>query len=154
MVLRPWGVQVSFWRKEALDGQKNNMSKAGLKLVLALALAFFVFALAGATEICNINTKQLAKCLPAVTGRSPPPPTRRCCKAIRHGDMNCLCQYKSVLPAMGIPPKNAFELPKKCGMKSRPRCWGKALKPTLARTTFRTSQIWSATTFLLVPCRD
>lgn len=101
------------------------MSKTVAKLPLAVVLLLFVSVFADATEICNIDTAELAECLPAVTGRSPPPPTRRCCKAIRHADMSCLCRYQSILPAMGIPPGNAFALPKKCRMKSRPRCRGK-----------------------------
>ncbi|KAK4753330.1 hypothetical protein SAY87_022128 [Trapa incisa] len=99
------------------------MSKTGLRL-LAVAVAVFALVQVEATEVCNIDTDQLAECLPAVTGKSPSPPTRRCCEAIRHGDMNCLCQYKSVLPSLGIPPENAFALPKKCGMNSQPKCRG------------------------------
>ncbi|OWM81338.1 hypothetical protein CDL15_Pgr007376 [Punica granatum] len=101
-------------------------SKTSMKLALALALVLFVFAVADATEICKIDTAELAECLPAVTGKSPPRPTRKCCGIVRRADMHCLCQYRSVLPAMGIPPENAFALPKKCGLKARPKCRGKA----------------------------
>ncbi|KAK4803906.1 hypothetical protein SAY86_003723 [Trapa natans] len=60
------------------------MSKTGLRL-LAVAVAVFALVQVEATEVCNIDTDQLAECLPAVTGKSPSPPTRRCCEAIRHG---------------------------------------------------------------------
>lgn len=74
------------------------------------------------STICNVDSTELAQCLPTISGKSPPPPTKGCCKVVRRVDMKCLCNYKSVLPSFGANPKLAMALPKKCGMKKRSKC--------------------------------
>ncbi|KAJ7960854.1 Protease inhibitor/seed storage/lipid transfer protein family protein [Quillaja saponaria] len=71
---------------------------------------------------CNVDSRKLTYCLPAVSGESPPPPTKQCCFVVRHANLPCLCSYKSVLSALGINPKYAFALPGKCGLKTPPQC--------------------------------
>ncbi|XP_021906109.1 putative lipid-transfer protein DIR1 [Carica papaya] len=88
-------------------------------LVLVMAL---MGAARGATGLCSIDPNKLDLCRAAVTGESPPPPTRQCCRVVRKADLPCLCSYKSVLPAFGINPTNAFALPAKCGIKTPPQC--------------------------------
>ncbi|KAF7831129.1 putative lipid-transfer protein DIR1 [Senna tora] len=100
--------------------------KAFVQLVLVVA-AIVVTALVGggaeAVVLCNTDSTKLNLCRAAVTGNQPPPPTEACCAVIRHANLPCLCKYKSVLPTLGIDPKNALALPSKCGLRS-PQCPG------------------------------
>ncbi|KAK3032461.1 hypothetical protein RJ639_037274 [Escallonia herrerae] len=59
----------------------------------------------------------LATCLPAITGTSPQPPTVGCCKVMHKTNLHCLCSYKDELRNLGVDPKTAMALPKKCGLK-------------------------------------
>ncbi|KAF8414197.1 hypothetical protein HHK36_002197 [Tetracentron sinense] len=89
--------------------------------VVVMALITIVGGAKGMT-ICNMDTTELAQCLPAIQGRSPSPPTKGCCAVMQKADMHCLCTYKSVLPTFGINPALAMALPKKCGLKPPPQC--------------------------------
>ncbi|KAJ0103475.1 hypothetical protein Patl1_04052 [Pistacia atlantica] len=98
---------------------------AKTQVFLKWVVAILVIALVGgarAVPVCNIDTKQLDPCKPAVTGNSPPRPSKECCKVVSKADLPCLCSYKNVLPAVGINPKHALALPKKCGLKTPPQC--------------------------------
>ncbi|KAI9186404.1 hypothetical protein LWI28_016895 [Acer negundo] len=76
-----------------------------------------------AFPICNIDsTEMMNQCLPSVSGKSPKPPSKQCCAAVRKAKLPCLCGYKNVLPALGIQPKLALALPKKCGLATPPEC--------------------------------
>uniref|UniRef100_A0A2N9GZW0 Bifunctional inhibitor/plant lipid transfer protein/seed storage helical domain-containing protein n=1 Tax=Fagus sylvatica TaxID=28930 RepID=A0A2N9GZW0_FAGSY len=112
---------------------RKNMDKASGKVSVQYVLVIMLIALvsyrAKAAAICNIDSTKLTQCLPAVNGQSPPPPTKQCCTVVRHANLPCLCNYKSLLPAFGINPTHALALPKKCGLKTPPQCRGKYLKP-------------------------
>lgn len=98
---------------------------AKTRVFVKWVVAVLLIALVGgarAVSVCNIDTKQLNPCMPAVTGESPPQPSKKCCKVISKANLPCLCSYKNVLPAVGINPKNALALPKKCGLETPPEC--------------------------------
>lgn len=82
---------------------------------------------AHAASICNIDSAQLNYCRRAVSGKSPTPPSKKCCGVVHRANLPCLCNYKAVLPSFGIDPALAMALPKKCGMKTPPEC-GKITK--------------------------
>ncbi|KAL9665627.1 hypothetical protein QQ045_021048 [Rhodiola kirilowii] len=93
-----------------------SISKSAL-LILFVALVLMASASEAANpKICNIIPSRLSLCRPAVTGKSPPPPTRRCCRVMLAVDLKCLCDYKDMLPALGLNPELAIALPKKCGL--------------------------------------
>ncbi|KAK3014532.1 hypothetical protein RJ639_010082 [Escallonia herrerae] len=56
----------------------------------------------------------LATCLPAIKGTSPQRPTLGCCKVMHKTNLHCLCSYKDELRNLGVDPKTAMALPKKC----------------------------------------
>ncbi|XP_028772514.1 putative lipid-transfer protein DIR1 [Neltuma alba] len=89
---------------------------------LVAALLIALLCVAQAVVICNVETSRLNLCRAAITGRYPPPPSRRCCAVIKQANLPCLCSYKSLLPAAGIDPKNALALPGKCGLRTPRRC--------------------------------
>ncbi|KAG6637703.1 putative lipid-transfer protein DIR1 [Carya illinoinensis] len=99
-------------------GGKTLVPYVGVAVILLIALV----GGAKATAICNIDSTKLNQCLPAVSGQSPPPPSKQCCSVVRLANLPCLCSYKSVLPAIGINPVYALALPKKCGLKTPPEC--------------------------------
>ncbi|KAF3453369.1 hypothetical protein FNV43_RR03809 [Rhamnella rubrinervis] len=89
----------------------------------------FFIVLAGrvsAITFCNIDSNQLSYCLPAVRGRSPPPPTENCCNVVRQANLPCLCSYLSVLPMFGIDPVAAVALPGNCNLETPSECHGKS----------------------------
>ncbi|KAK4278384.1 hypothetical protein QN277_016237 [Acacia crassicarpa] len=99
--------------------------KLTIKLFVVLLAA--IIMLGGGAQgvvLCNTDSTKLNLCRAAVTGRNPPPPTQACCAVVRHANMPCLCKYRSVLPSLGIDPKNALALPAKCGLRS-PQCPGR-----------------------------
>lgn len=71
------------------------------------------------TKVCNVPIDELAQCLPAITGKSPPEPSKGCCDALGKADLRCLCNHKSEISKYANPAK-AMELPKKCGCKRLP----------------------------------
>ncbi|KAM7504245.1 hypothetical protein LguiB_003149 [Lonicera macranthoides] len=77
------------------------------------------------TTVCNVKVSDLAQCLPAISGQSPPPPTKGCCKVMHKVDLKCLCNYKKELIKYGVNPGAAMTLPKKCGLKSPKECTAK-----------------------------
>lgn len=108
------------------------------KLVLALLLVLFlalgnvnVMRSVGAAQvICNMTEEQLEACKPSVSGSNPSPPSAECCAALKSADLPCLCSYKNsgFLPALGIDPDLAMQLPSKCGVTAPSDCWGYCLK--------------------------
>lgn len=96
-------------------------------LVQCVLLAICLVALVGrgrAMTLCKVDSDKLGICLPAVTGKSPPPPSENCCSIIKQADLPCLCSYKEVLRAFKIDPASAVELPEKCGLKKPRECQG------------------------------
>lgn len=96
---------------------------SGKNVVQWLVAALLIALLGGAQGVvlCNIDSSQLNLCRAAVTGQNPPQPDQKCCAVIRQANLPCLCRYKSILPSIGINPKNALALPGKCGLQS-PNC--------------------------------
>ncbi|GMJ05055.1 hypothetical protein like AT5G55410 [Hibiscus trionum] len=107
------------------------MAMSGEKLLVQCMVAtLLLIAVVEATDgpmICNIALNKLGQCRPAVTGKNPPPPTKQCCSLIKHANLNCLCKFKSALPALKIEPYRAFALPRKCKSNQPvpPQCKGK-----------------------------
>ncbi|KAI3810240.1 hypothetical protein L1987_19851 [Smallanthus sonchifolius] len=96
-----------------------------LRCVLTIALIVSVSsttAPSSSTIVCNVELTDLLECLPAITGAHPPAPTRKCCKVMHRVDLQCLCRYKPELAKFGANPVAAMAVPKKCGIKSTPRC--------------------------------
>ncbi|XP_038896217.1 putative lipid-transfer protein DIR1 [Benincasa hispida] len=97
---------------------------------LFLRLLFLAILLVGisATLLCKVDTKELCvNCRPAVAplhGKPLQPPTKHCCSVIRHADLKCLCNFKSILPSVGINTTIALALPSKCGINTPPECHG------------------------------
>ncbi|KAI5674739.1 hypothetical protein M9H77_15103 [Catharanthus roseus] len=72
--------------------------------------------------VCKVKVSELAECLPAIAGNSPPKPTKECCDVLKKADLHCLCRHKSDLSKFGANPAKALELPKKCGLKAPQEC--------------------------------
>ncbi|GAV87257.1 LTP_2 domain-containing protein [Cephalotus follicularis] len=102
----------------------SNIGKVMVQWVVALLLIAMVRE-AMAVPLCNIDTSKLHLCHSAVTGISPPPPTKRCCNVLHHANLPCLCSFKSLLPRLGIDQALALVLPKNCGLKTPPECKSK-----------------------------
>ncbi|XP_031475451.1 putative lipid-transfer protein DIR1 [Nymphaea colorata] len=79
------------------------------------------------SALCNMSQDGLMACKPWVTTGSaalPIDPSAPCCAALAGADLTCLCSYRNsmVLPALGIDPKLAMLLPKKCNILPPPQC--------------------------------
>ncbi|KAE8646001.1 hypothetical protein Csa_015500 [Cucumis sativus] len=106
------------------------MAPSKLHLLLPL-LVLLLPAAVTAYPLCKIDTSDLKLCRSAVTppdhGQPLPLPTEDCCSVVRHADLKCLCNLKSVLPSMGIDTANALALPSKCLVleksSARSRCF-------------------------------
>nr|XP_043618802.1 putative lipid-transfer protein DIR1 [Erigeron canadensis] len=93
-----------------------------ISLILSSSVCASTTAPASSTIVCNVEMTDLLECLPAITGARPPAPTRRCCKVMRRVNLPCLCRYKPQLAKFGANPVAAMAIPKRCGMKSTPKC--------------------------------
>ncbi|KAI3420704.1 uncharacterized protein J3R85_012501 [Psidium guajava] len=91
------------------------MEATDKKVVLLLGLMVVIACRTDAQTLCSAPVSGLADCRPAATLPNPPPPTAVCCDALKHADLNCLCQYKDspLLPELKIDQKLALQLPKK-----------------------------------------
>ncbi|KAI3466449.1 hypothetical protein Pfo_023112, partial [Paulownia fortunei] len=105
------------------------MAKTGSTLLLMCTLAAVVVvamvngdAAATPSTICNVKVSELAECIPAITGKSPPSPTKSCCSVMNKTSLRCLCNYKSEFSKFGVDPANAMALPQKCGLKLPREC--------------------------------
>ncbi|GKV38713.1 hypothetical protein SLEP1_g46595 [Rubroshorea leprosula] len=101
------------------------MAETGEKLMVQLLVAVLLTVLVAEAEavvMCNIEMSNMELCRAAVTGRSPPSPTRKCCSLLRQANFPCLCNLKSVLPSLGINPRHALALPRKCNLVTPPEC--------------------------------
>ncbi|XP_059431704.1 putative lipid-transfer protein DIR1 [Corylus avellana] len=95
------------------------------KMVVMVILMVALFeGSSRAVTLCNMDDDGLAACKPSVTQPTPAEPTPECCKALASADLTCLCSYKNslVLPALGIDPKLAMELPAKCNLTPPSDC--------------------------------
>ncbi|KDP42880.1 hypothetical protein JCGZ_23822 [Jatropha curcas] len=80
--------------------------------------------LSNAQNVCNTLPQDLLPCKPATTPPHPPPPTGECCLVLARGGMSCLCSFvnSNLLPALGIDPDLALQLPAKCNLPHIPNC--------------------------------
>ncbi|XP_006281715.2 putative lipid-transfer protein DIR1 [Capsella rubella] len=101
---------------------KNNtkilMQFAAFAMVLTVAT---MVQEATSMSICNMDTNELQKCRPAVTGNNPPPPVNECCVVVRAANLECFCRLKFYLPILGIDPSKVAALVAKCGVTAVPR---------------------------------
>ncbi|XP_059653331.1 putative lipid-transfer protein DIR1 [Cornus florida] len=93
-------------------------------LLVAIASNGVILELCNAQSICNMSTEGLMSCKPSVTPPKPTAPTAACCTALSHADLPCLCSYKksNMLPALGIDPNLAMQLPDKCKLPHPAKC--------------------------------
>ncbi|XP_026419804.1 putative lipid-transfer protein DIR1 [Papaver somniferum] len=103
----------------------SKTSDLALSFAMAVVVLMIGIGVKGVT-ICNMDSSQLAECLPAISSgqASPPPPTPGCCDVMKLADMHCLCTYKVILPAFGVDPELAMGVPKKCNLTAPPECNG------------------------------
>ncbi|WZY75767.1 hypothetical protein YC2023_022151 [Brassica napus] len=84
--------------------------------VLALVLtAAIMIQETKSIPLCNVDTNDLQKCRPAVTGNYPPPPTPACCTVAKTANLECLCPF---LSRSGIDPSKLKALLANCGTLS------------------------------------
>ncbi|KAF8391864.1 hypothetical protein HHK36_022202 [Tetracentron sinense] len=99
------------------EGNQERKKKMEMlrKLVLLLLFMAAIFAEAKALTLCNMDDDGLTACKPSVSEPNPADPTELCCKALAGADLKCLCSYKNsmLLPAFGIDPDLAMQLPTK-----------------------------------------
>lgn len=107
---------------QAIVRKKMGRFSGALWQWVMVVLVIALLEGASAVSICDIDSAQLNYCRPAVSGKSPTPPSKKCCGVVRQANLPCLCNYKAVLPSFGIDPAQAMALPKKCGMKTPPEC--------------------------------
>ncbi|KAF3338384.1 lipid-transfer protein DIR1 [Carex littledalei] len=93
------------------------MNKLTFSILALLSLSLIIshHGKVSAMSLCKVGDDGRA-CLPAVRGSNPPPPTAKCCNAIRGADVKCLCSYISsslVRILFGINTKEAQKLPGK-----------------------------------------
>ncbi|KAL5544996.1 hypothetical protein UlMin_008780 [Ulmus minor] len=95
-------------------------------IIVALVLISIAtnYGFSNAQSICQVSMNGLMTCKPAVTPPNPAPPSANCCSTLSHADLHCLCSYKNsnVLPALGIDPKLAMQLPQKCKLPHPSNC--------------------------------
>ncbi|CAA7021103.1 unnamed protein product [Microthlaspi erraticum] len=98
---------------------KNNtrMLMRFSALVIVLTVAIMVEE-TKSVRVCNIETNDLERCRPAVTGNNPPPPVNGCCVVLRAANLRCFCQFKSYATNNGIDPAKAKALIPKCGIRN------------------------------------
>lgn len=109
----------------------EKKKKLSMKLLLAKVLLLLLLLLVSLASsqptglnsiVCKVKVSELAECLPAIAGNSPPKPTKECCDVLKKADLHCLCKHKSDLSKFGANPAKALELPKKCGLKAPQEC--------------------------------
>ncbi|KAK4437796.1 hypothetical protein Salat_0113600 [Sesamum alatum] len=92
-----------------------------------MAMVLLIIGVANANNehaICGMSTDDLFTCRPAVIGPASLPPSAACCAALEKADLSCLCTFKNnkVLPALGIDPAQAMQLPAKCNILQSFHC--------------------------------
>ncbi|CAF1761424.1 unnamed protein product, partial [Brassica oleracea var. botrytis] len=97
---------------------KNN-TKILITALAMIVTASMMIEEAKSVRICNVGTKDLKKCRPAVTGNNPPPPTPQCCQVAKAANLECLCPF---LSRSGIDPSKIKALGANCGITKNPSC--------------------------------
>ncbi|KAL2493284.1 Bifunctional inhibitor/lipid-transfer protein/seed storage 2S albumin superfamily protein [Abeliophyllum distichum] len=102
----------------------ESYQKVSILMLLFVAISSNVLVVSNAQTICNMSGEGLMACRPAATPPTPPPPSAACCSALSHADLHCLCSYKNskVLPALGVDPNLALQLPAKCKLPHPAQC--------------------------------
>ncbi|KAK9057200.1 hypothetical protein SSX86_024567 [Deinandra increscens subsp. villosa] len=100
----------------------HNFLRCVLTIALIVSVTSSTTVPASSTIVCNVQLTDLLECLPAITGAHPPAPTRQCCKVMHRVNLPCLCRYKPKLATFGANPVAAMAVPKKCGIKTTPKC--------------------------------
>ncbi|KAA8527325.1 hypothetical protein F0562_034578 [Nyssa sinensis] len=92
--------------------------------VVALLLVAIGSNVCHAQNICNMTGEDLMACKPSVTPPNPTLPSAKCCSALSHADLPCLCSYRKskLLPSLGIDPNLALQLPDKCKIPHPAHC--------------------------------
>ncbi|CAH8389844.1 unnamed protein product [Eruca vesicaria subsp. sativa] len=97
---------------------KNN-TKILITALVMVATAAMMIEEAKSTLICGVDTNDLQKCRPAVTGNNPPPPTPECCAVAKAANLECLCPF---LSRSGLDPSKIKALGANCGITNSPSC--------------------------------
>ncbi|KAL5702949.1 hypothetical protein ACHQM5_028104 [Ranunculus cassubicifolius] len=94
-----------------------------------VTILFFMLAIVFGNEvigsnglICGMQEEGLMSCKPSVSGPKPSPPSKECCSTLSVADFDCMCKFKDAMPSLGIDPKLAFRLPKKCKLNKKFKC--------------------------------
>ncbi|KAH0937625.1 hypothetical protein HID58_005086 [Brassica napus] len=96
---------------------KNNARILITVLAMVLTAAMMIQE-AKSIPLCKVNTNDLQKCRPAVTGNYPPPPTPACCTVAKTANLECLCPF---LSRSGIDHAKLKALFANCGVNN-PSC--------------------------------
>ncbi|KAL1209657.1 putative lipid-transfer protein DIR1 [Cardamine amara subsp. amara] len=102
---------------------KNNTRILTQFTALAMVLTVAIMVKeATSIHICNVDTNDLKKCRPAVTGDNPPPPEPACCEVAKAANLQCLCRHKAFIHRFMINPSKLRPLLNNCGVNS-PSCF-------------------------------
>ncbi|KAG9447476.1 hypothetical protein H6P81_013604 [Aristolochia fimbriata] len=101
---------------------EKMMKLAAVAMLLTLVIVGEVKLSSADGGFCGMTQEGLLACKPSVSGQNPTSPSNACCNALKGASMSCLCAYKNnnVLPAFGINPKRAMELPVACNLPPPP----------------------------------
>ncbi|KAL6512821.1 hypothetical protein OROMI_031602 [Orobanche minor] len=102
--------------------QTNTSKLAVTAMAVVIVLAALETAKAnnyGDRSTCGMSGEDLFACRPSVMGPTALPPSAACCAALGKADLPCLCSFKNnkFLPALGIDPALAMQLPAKCNLQ-------------------------------------
>lgn len=75
-------------------------------------------------SICGMTSNGLMSCKDWVGGPNSRPVSADCCAALSSCDFKCMCSFKNskLLPALGIDPTSAMQLPVKCNLVNSFHC--------------------------------
>lgn len=94
-----------------------------LAIVAALLMVAAIGANAARFSDCGISVEDLMSCKSAMAGPVANVPIQgRCCLALKAANLACLCSFSNYMPAFGIDPDRAMQLPVKCGIADSFRC--------------------------------
>lgn len=94
-----------------------TMTKMVVLMLLMVSVSLKVET-STALELCDMDDEGITACKPSVMKPEPVAPSEECCKAVKGANLTCLCSYRTSpwLPALGIDPDLALELPSKCNL--------------------------------------
>ncbi|GMH13431.1 hypothetical protein Nepgr_015272 [Nepenthes gracilis] len=108
---------------QPMEGSASKFELVAFCL-LVVVTSTDVIMMAKGLSVCGLTKEDLDACKPSVRLVSPVPPTPTCCNAIAGADLQCLCAYRksTILPALGINPTEAANLPAKCNINPAFAC--------------------------------